>query len=355
MLALFYIFIAVAFSIGIWQVNKLLRFTKKTITDENNQEVLAFVQSEENPLATEKNNDLHGKFFLAFLIAFYALMAYCLIFLNDIMLPESASVEGENDDNLFFISFVLIGIVQFATQAMLFFFSYKYRGVGNRKALFYADSHKLELIWTTIPTIVLTGLIGYGLYTWNTVMDLSDADNPIVVELYAKQFIWEARYAGPDNTLGRGNVRNIEGINTIGIDMTDENSADDIPVRELHLPKGRKVIFKFRSQDVLHSAYMPHFRAQMNCVPGMVTEFGFTPKFTTEEMRLQEETVRKVTGINKIRKAKGEDPYIFDYLLLCNKICGASHYNMQMKIVVEEEAAFYSWLKKQPTITEIVQ
>jgi cytochrome c oxidase subunit 2 len=100
---------------------------------------------------------------------------------------------------------------------------------------------------------------------------------------------------------------------------------------------------------------MPHFRAQMNCVPGMVTEFGFTPKFTTEEMRRQDETVRKVDGINKIRKAKGEDPYIFDYLLLCNKICGASHYNMQMKIVVEEEAAFYSWLKKQPTITEIVQ
>jgi cytochrome c oxidase subunit 2 len=154
--------------------------------------------------------------------------------------------------------------------------------------------------------------------------------------------------------LGRGNVRNIKDINTIGIDMTDANSADDIPVRELHLPKGRKIVFKFRSQDVLHSAYMPHFRAQMNCVPGMVTEFGFTPKFTTQEMRVQEETVRKVNGINKLRKAKGEDPYEFDYLLLCNKICGASHYNMQMKIVVEEEADFYSWLKQQKTITELV-
>jgi cytochrome c oxidase subunit 2 len=71
-------------------------------------------------------------------------------------------------------------------------------------------------------------------------------------------------------------------------------------------------------------------------------------------MRVQEETVRKVNGINKLRKAKGEDPYEFDYLLLCNKICGASHYNMQMKIVVEEEADFYSWLKQQKTITELV-
>jgi cytochrome c oxidase subunit 2 len=355
MLALFYIFIAVAIALGIWQVNKLTSYGKVILRNDKNEEVSAIAKLEENPIATEKDNDIHGKLFLVFLIGFYILMTYCLFFLNDIMLPESASIEGENDDNLFLISFILIGIVQFLTQGLLFYFSYKYRGINNRKALFYADSHKLELIWTTIPTIVLTLLIGYGLYTWNDIMDLSDAENPIVIEVYAQQFNWQARYAGADNTLGRGNVRNIKGINTMGVDMTDMNSADDIPVRELHLPKGRKIVFKFRSQDVLHSAYMPHFRAQMNCVPGMITEFGFTPKFTTEEMRVQEETVRKVDGINKIRKEKGEDPYTFDYLLLCNKICGASHYNMQMKIIVEEEADFYSWLKQQKTIAEVVK
>jgi len=354
MLALFYIFIAVAVGLGIWQLNRLSSYKQVILNNDKGEPVNAIAKSEENPVATEKDNDIHGKFFLIFLIGFYLLMTYCLFFMNDIMLPESASVEGENDDNLFLITFILIGVVQFATQFLLFYFSFKYRGINNRKALFYADSHKLELIWTTIPTIVLTALIGYGLYTWNDVMDLSDAEDPLVVEVYAQQFNWQARYAGADNTLGCGNVRNIKDINTIGIDMTDANSADDIPVRELHLPKGRKIVFKFRSQDVLHSAYMPHFRAQMNCVPGMVTEFGFTPKFTTQEMRVQEETVRKVNGINKLRKAKGEDPYEFDYLLLCNKICGASHYNMKMKIVVEEEADFYSWLKQQKTITELV-
>jgi cytochrome c oxidase subunit 2 len=120
----------------------------------------------------------------------------------------------------------------------------------------------------------------------------------------------------------------------------------------LYLPKGRKVVFKFRSQDVLHSAYMPHFRAQMNCVPGMVTEFGFTPKFTTDEMRLQSEVVEKTAVINKIRSEKGEDPYEFDYILLCNKICGASHYAMQMKIVVLEQEEFDKWYAEQPTLSE---
>jgi cytochrome c oxidase subunit 2 len=109
-----------------------------------------------------------------------------------------------------------------------------------------------------------------------------------------------------------------------------------------------------RSQDVLHSAYMPHFRAQINCVPGMVTSFGFTPTVTTEEMRLYEDTAEKFTAINELRKEKGEDPVEFDYLLLCNKICGNSHYNMQMKIIVHEEEDFNNWLKEQKTLAQII-
>jgi cytochrome c oxidase subunit 2 len=101
---------------------------------------------------------------------------------------------------------------------------------------------------------------------------------------------------------------------------------------------------------------MPHFRAQMNCVPGMVTEFGFTPKFTTEEMRQNSEVIAKTIGINKIRKAKGEEElYEFNYLLLCNKICGASHYNMQMKITVVEQEDYDEWIAEQPTLASIIK
>jgi len=110
-----------------------------------------------------------------------------------------------------------------------------------------------------------------------------------------------------------------------------------------------------RSQDVLHSAYMPHFRAQMNCVPGMITEFSFTPITTTAEMRLDPDVVDKVKRTNAIRAKKaalGEDnsdPWEFDYILLCNKICGKSHYNMQMKIIVETEEEYNKWIKEQKT------
>jgi cytochrome c oxidase subunit 2 len=95
----------------------------------------------------------------------------------------------------------------------------------------------------------------------------------------------------------------------------------------------------------------------MNCVPGMVTKFSFTPTVTTKEMRENPSMIDKVININNIREEKSKelaqsgeeplDPYQFDYLLLCNKICGKSHYNMQMKIIVETEEEFSNWYKNQ--------
>ena len=339
MLALFYIFIGVAFGVSIWQITRIMNFR--------------------SVIATDKDNDFQGKMFIGFAVFLYAMMIYCLIWMNVLMLPESASFEGEHDDTLFDVSFWLIGIVQFAVQFLIFYFPYKYRGKKENKAKFFADSHKLELIWTVAPAVVLVVLIGYGLWQWNNIMYVADDENPIEIEVYAKQFSWEARYAGADNELGLGNVNFIEGTNTIGVDMSDDASQDDKQIQvggTMYLPKGKKVLFKFRSQDVLHSAYMPHFRAQMNCVPGMVTQFAFTPKFTTEEMRQNPEVIAKTDGINKIRRENGaEEAYEFDYILLCNKICGASHYNMQMKIVVVEEAEYNDWLAKQPTLAETIK
>lgn len=335
MQALFYILVAVAIAVGIWQIKNLFNFTKT--------------------VATTQDNNLQGKLMLGFMVVFYLFMFYTVFKWKHVFLPDAASVEGADYDNLWAITMGVIILVQLITQFLLFYFSYKYRGIEGRKAAYETDSHKLELIWTTIPALTLVLLIGYGLYVWTNVMDNSDEQDPLVIEVYAKQFSWEARYAGEDGQLGRANVRNIKGINTMGVDMTDSYAQDDVPVRELHLPKGRKVVFKFRSQDVLHSAYMPHFRAQMNCVPGMVTEFGFTPSKTTAEMRQDPDVITKIDGINAIREAKGESAYEFDYLLLCNKICGSSHYNMQMKIVVDEQADFEKWLASQKTMAEVVK
>jgi len=222
MLALFYIFIGIAIGVSFWQITRIMNLRDVIATDEDNRK--------------------QGKYSLWFMAFFYAMMIYCLIFMNVIMLPESASIEGEHDDILFNITFWLIGIVQFIMQFLIFYFTFKYRGSKGRKAKFYADSHKLEMIWTIIPAVVLVVLVSYGLWQWNNVMDLSDAEDPIVIEVYSQQFRWDARYAGEDNTLGLGNVNYIKGINTMGVDMSDKNASDDKQVTELYLPKEERFI-----------------------------------------------------------------------------------------------------------------
>lgn len=353
MTSLLIIVVLVLISIAVWQLVKIFDSTQ------------VGTQSDDSQVASDADNNVNGYLMFAFLGFIYIFTIYGLYKWGHLVLGTPASEHGAEVDMLMNISMALIFFVQTFTQALLHYFSFKYRGKKGAKALFFADNNKLELLWTGIPVVVLFGLILYGLYAWNTIMFVPEDEEVMVVELYAKQFGWEARYSGKDNTLGKSNVRYIQGINTLGIDATDPNAQDDIVVNELHLPKGKKVLFKIRSQDVLHSAYMPHFRAQMNCVPGMVTQFAFTPIITTAEMRQDPAIVEKVNTINQIRakksevlKAKGEEglePYTFDYLLLCNKICGASHYNMQMKIVVESADEFKNWLKDKPTFGEALK
>jgi cytochrome c oxidase subunit II len=341
-------------AIALWQITKIFELSqpKKTNTQ----------------VADDDDNRWNGQLMFAFLIFIYAITLFSFWKWGDVLLPDASSEHGLEYDNLMWISFAIIFFTQTITQALLHYFAYKYRGEKGKKALFYADNDRLEAIWTIIPVIALAGLILYGLYTWTDIMTVEENDDALVVELYAQQFNWKARYAGDDRVLGDANVRflqDFDGKNLVGIDATDPNGFDDVVVQELHLPAGREVIFKMRSQDVLHSAYMPHFRAQMNCVPGMITEFAFTPTVTTEEMRQTDDIKAKVKKINAIRRensqallAKGEEalePYVFDYLLLCNKICGASHYNMQMKIVVETPEEFEKWMTDQQTFAEVIQ
>ncbi len=350
--SLLVLIIVVLLGVAIWQLSKIFNLTTEKSSDDSE-------------IANDRDNNVNGYLMFAFVGFIYIFTIYSLVKWGHFVLGTPASEHGVDYDNLMYISMVIIFIVQTITQFLLHYFAFKYRGKEGQKALYFADNNKLEMIWTVIPVIVLAGLILYGLYTWNNIMNVEKGEEVINIELYAKQFSWEARYSGEDNTLGKANVRYIKDVNTLGVDLSDPAAQDDKVVTELHIPVGKKIHFRMRSQDVLHSAYMPHFRAQMNCVPGMVTEFSFIPTVTTAEMRNDPKIIEKVANINKIRAkksvelvAKGQtplEPYTFDYLLLCNKICGASHYNMQIKIIVESEADYKKWVKEQKTIAAQVK
>lgn len=244
----------------------------------------------------------------------------------------SGSVHGERIDFMFKITLIITTVVFVLTHILLFGFAFKYVGSENRKAYFYPHNNALERLWTIVPAIALTVLVLLGFFTWRGITNISDADQKkaVQIEVIGEQFKWSVRYAGADNQVGARNYKLITPTNGLGIDFTDKKSWDDRLAGDIVLPVNQSVRFTIGSKDILHSFYIPEFRVQMNAVPGMPTYFQFTPRFTTAEMR-----------------EKTNNP-TFDYILLCAKICGSGHYNMQVKVRVVSEKEYQEWLTKQP-------
>ncbi len=309
-------------------------------------------------------------------------------------LPEAASEHGKEIDWLWDVNVWMITAVFFLMNGLLNIVSWKYRYRKGRKVKFMAHDNRLEMLWTLVPSFCMAFVIVFGLVTWNKITAPASED-AVKIEIYSKQFDWTARYPGKDNTFGMVNYNLITNENAMGmvsrqeianrLTALDEEIAavtkqladngitpilpesyveaqqekiyklerhkqrlmdlketkigpqgiseweagfdDQIIKGEVHIPVGQEVEFIFRSQDVIHSAYMPHFRAQMNTVPGQPTRFKMVPTITTAEMR------------DKLNNPE------FDYVLLCNKVCGSAHFNMQMKVVVESPEDYAAWLK----------
>jgi cytochrome c oxidase subunit 2 len=253
-------------------------------------------------------------------------------------LPEAASVHGVKIDEMFTVTTVLTMIVFFITQILLFGFLFQYRHSEKRRAHFLPHNNTIEKVWTIAPAIVLTILVVFGFFTWQKIMNTTDVNGDINVDITGHQFAWEIRYPGKDGKLGPKDFKLISAANKLGVNFKKKSSFDDLNVDTMYLPVNKSVRLNIQALDVIHSVYMPHFRVQLNAVPGLPTFFKFTPTITTAEMR-----------------RKTDDPK-FEYLVYCNKICGGGHYNMQKVVRVVSEAEYQSWLSRQkPYLTDALR
>ena len=237
---------------------------------------------------TRRQNNKINAFLLLGLLVFGLIGAwYCNdLYYGKTLFPQgSASIEGEEIDKMFMITTAVTGFVFVLTQILLFWFSFKYQESDNRKAYYFAHSTKLELIWTTIPAIVLCVLVVFGFMAWFRITGDAPKD-ALVVEVTGHQFGWEFRYPGSDKVLGKKNYRLTKGANSLGVDFNDPASLDDIHVSgTMHIPVGVPVKMVIHAQDVIHDVGLPHFRLKMDAVPGIPTTQWFTPKFTTAQMK----------------------------------------------------------------------
>jgi len=277
-------------------------------------------------------NAIMGTIFVLFLVAGFYGVYWEFTNQATMKLPDAASVHGVDLDNMFFVTFVITIIVFFITQFLLFGFAFKYSGSDKRKAYFYPHNNTIEKIWTVIPAIVLTVLVITGFFTWTKIENSSDVKGDEIarnIDITGHQFAWEIRYPGADGVLGRKDYKKVTGINKLGVDFTDKNSFDDLSADTIVLAVNHPVRLNIVAQDVIHSVYMPHFRVQINAVPGLPTYFKFTPTITTAKMRQMEGNPN------------------FEYLLYCNKICGGGHYNMQKYVRVVTDAEYAQWIAHQ--------
>lgn len=286
----------------------------------------------------EKVKSQTNKLMAWLLVAFFVLGLYGIYVCHEAligkMLPVSASEHGVEYDFMFKVTLWVTGIVFLITQALLFWFAYRYQSTEkNNSSFFLAHNNKLEIVWTTIPAIAMAILVAIGLKNWMKMTSDAPKDAQIV-EVVGKQFNWIMRYPGNDGKLGKRDFRDIDDANNVlGMNWDDKANMDDIVLQngELHLIKGKPVKLIIGSRDVIHDVGLPHFRMKMDAVPGIVTTIWFTPQYTTEEMK-------EITN----------NPN-FVYEISCDQMCGKGHYSMRGTVIVHTQEEFDAWMAEQQT------
>jgi len=294
-------------------------------------EYVSILKGEEK--SQKQTNRINGFLLIAFLILGLIGVWWCNdLYYGKTLFPQgAASIEGEDIDTMMWITIAVTGVVFFITQILLFWFSFKYQDSDKRKAFYYPHNNKLELLWTAVPAIVLTVLIVFGLKYWFKFTGDAPKDSQLI-EITGHQFGWEFRYPGKDGVFGRKNFKLTDGAhgNPLGVDWKDDASHDDIHVANvMHAVVGKPVKLIINSQDVIHDVGLPHFRMKMDAVPGIPTTLWFTPKYTTEQMKVR-------TGNTN-----------FTYEISCDQICGKGHFSMRGVIIVESQQEFDKWLAQQ--------
>jgi len=218
-------------------------------------------------------------------------------------LPENINDGGHMIDQLFMFILILTGIVFIGTSIALFWFLWKYDADRNVQPVkFTHGSHNLEIIWSILPAVTLLFIAIYQMNAWadsklRRPMLSNGQPKPPIVEVTARQFEWQLRYAGKD-----GEFRTPD---------------DVITVNDMHLPMHEDIVMTLKSQDVLHSFFLPNLRVKQDAVPGMRQFVWF-----------------------RASKAGMYD-------IVCAELCGWGHYKMRGRVTFEPREKFERWLEEQ--------
>jgi cytochrome c oxidase subunit II len=165
----------------------------------------------------------------------------------DWWLPENVSTYGRDIDWLFHLIYYITGVTFILVFAAMVAFIVMYRDRPGRKARYTHGNTTLEIVWTVVPALILVILTLLSVPAWSRIkMTMPETD--FVVQVTAKQFNWQVTYPGADGKFG---------------------TADDkMLLDEMHVPVNKVIRVILKSQDVIHSFFVPQFRIKQDAVPG---------------------------------------------------------------------------------------
>jgi cytochrome c oxidase subunit 2 len=208
--------------------------------------------------------------------------------------PSQASTAAEPIDQLYDVLLIVSVpiLVLVMSVALYSVFAFRAKPGDMRDGAPIHGNTRLEIIWVTIPFVIVSVLAGYG---WVVLADVEERKpDTMTVDVTAQQFAWSFEY--PQH----GNVKSTQ----------------------LYLPKDANVRFRIRTQDVLHSFWVPHFRLKSDTVPGLTTEIRVTP--------------------NRLGT----------YPVVCAELCGIGHSTMRQSVRVVSEGAFDKWVAERKQASE---
>jgi cytochrome c oxidase subunit 2 len=212
--------------------------------------------------------------------------------------PTNASSYGGDVDRIFYIILYITGAVFLVVEGGLLVFLVRYRRRDGRTATYTHGNNRAEIIWTTIPAVIVVCLALLSQKVWSAVKDPAHfPTDAIPIGVHVKQFEWQITMPGPDGKLG-----------------TDD---DIFRKNEMHLQVDRNYAVELTSQDVIHSFFIPAFRLKQDAVPGMTIVAWFRPTRTG----------------------------VFD--LACAQLCGLGHYRMEARVYVHTAEEFARWQAAQ--------
>ena len=218
----------------------------------------------------------------------------------DWWLPENVSTYGRDIDWLFHLIYYITGITAILVFVAMLAFLVMYKDRPGRRARYTHGNTTLEIVWTVVPSLILVILTFLSAPAWSRIKIQAAPASDFAVQVLAKQFNWQITYPGADGKFG----------------TADDKTLLD----EMHVPVNKVVHVHLKSQDVIHSFFVPQFRMKQDAVPGREIVQWF-----------------EATKPGK-------------YELPCAELCGFGHSGMRGWIYVHTPDDYKKWAAENLTV-----